>query len=1296
MSEKRITKIIIKFIAYILTVTFLLQDVAWALPDRVSTTSAQADKLAPLLFLKDPRSPAKVAEKTAKITNTKNDLRGKRDPGYAHPNFNTAVHDFAIADAYRTAHCTNGGKCKYAYYHTLAPIYRGGIAVDIGSSDSLQLSFALLASGARKVFTVDNSFDANGTHAIIRGIERLNDNAFNMLSLRDGACDIAFIHNALRSILGPNPEILIAEDMIGPEFTDNPEELKRGYNEKFSKLIREALRIIKKEGFLIISISKEEFRGLGEDAQKANGWHDYYIKWVLGELDKMGLGYETTVNNGETYIKISNGLSNTVGRHWVRSAIVVINNAVNSMTALFAIVVFVAGCVGIGPFDVQKQVVGPIPARLRSITEYPADPHVMSDASGYIFGFEGLFSSNIHNYIGWLSNSRMKNMQYVMPVDDMDEAVKVAGMLNSPDRGRAELTTMISYSCSDSFFGIGGKNSFAKKLDEKGIPIDAMVMFDDNWPASRVPKNVKYVINVRQRSALGGKAITADRLEGGDTVCIDICIDGISHLDFPLTPHEADTSAERAAINEYTSLIIKTLDYIHRQKKESLDKRDKPARQQSMLDMLKHEYPGHISMEDEGNVIRISSEYPDLAYTGTERLPGVFHSLFPLALIGAFVSTFNRMHARRDPGAGSQDESTSSYDTTEEEITPAQEASELVRRGNEKINRPGENIDQTGFLDLENAFMHSAVSERQRMDIMLLLMCHMHPPFEGSEERESTKKNREYAMEVVEELLSMDWPYSSDPGIFDIYSTVLDAARPMTTIMKGKAYAAQYRKDVLACLARAMRRSELFRNYVAEYSKSDDPDKRNFGEELLASYKELPVIPAIAVKSDAESSPPAGDAADEAPGSKKELSDDEALQNIHELCERLLPLCCRLEDEVIAVVNSGKNLTLADVEKLYSAIRDVGHVGSKWGNELCSKYSLDSSKDFDNVVKHEIHTRDIYGGVKAIERAISNGRNLDLEIDYLWNSFISYSKKIGRLAALKKYSLQSDLRKIVFDEGIGDIELFSAVSDEPKRVVKYSVDIMNDPDIRYSFERGRWVIAPPKSREEDSELNILAFRLAGLRRSETFKLLPLTSEPNALNGKTLVLYADSVLENGAIADLECMLHWTRALNQCSFIVYGKKPNSAELLKKIITGANQSVFVETVEPALLADKYSNPSINTERPDEAKELEYIIRFANAHGYRDDKLVGVIKGVTCEDYKDESKRIAKELHAPVVSFDSNEGFYSFTEALRDMIAAKAKNSINPDDWFIELAPVKKLSEDMLRAYEDYRRALNIAINA
>ncbi len=244
------------------------------------------------------------------------------------------------------------------------------------------------------------------------------------------------------------------------------------------------------------------------------------------------------------------------------------------------------------------------------------------------------------------------------------------------------------------------------------------------------------------------------------------------------------------------------------------------------------------------------------------------------------------------------------------------------------------------------------------------------------------------------------------------------------------------------------------------------------------------------------------------------------------------------------------------------------------------------------------------------------------------------------------------------------------------------------------------MIGGPAERKDDifSTASILGEALAGASR-ET-----MDNADNIAKGKALILYADDLLERGTAADFAYTLKKTSLLENSVIILYERKPGRAELLEKIINSSsqNKNIVVIKITPLDMRSFNGGADINVEFADEVKELDLLLRhIGSRYHINNGTLLGVVKGRTDDSYKEGIRALAKDRHVPVVSFehvDSNDAdkeIYSFVEALRLLISmSKDITPLQDRDWFRLLKPIEK--KDIERAYQDYRRALEVAINA
>jgi hypothetical protein len=204
---------------------------------------------------------------------------------------------------------------------------------------------------------------------------------------------------------------------------------------------------------------------------------------------------------------------------------------------------------------------------------------------------------------------------------------------------------------------------------------------------------------------------------------------------------------------------------------------------------------------------------------------------------------------------------------------------------------------------------------------------------------------------------------------------------------------------------------------------------------------------------------------------------------------------------------------------------------------------------------------------------------------------------------------------------------------------------------------------------------------------------------NIVKGKAIILYADDILERGAVGDLSNILRNTQALDDSTILIYGRMPGRAQILEKLITEASvgKSIDMVCVELDDLSGRNVFLNIGYAERDEEKELQALLnKFRSMPDIKNRELFGVIKGATNETYIEPMEAFAKRERLPVISFVDNEGIYSFESALSELFAISNDGISSPEgnNWYRTLKPAEKI--DAQELYNGYIGALNVAIHA
>ena len=228
---------------------------------------------------------------------------------------------------------------------------------------------------------------------------------------------------------------------------------------------------------------------------------------------------------------------------------------------------------------------------------------------------------------------------------------------------------------------------------------------------------------------------------------------------------------------------------------------------------------------------------------------------------------------------------------------------------------------------------------------------------------------------------------------------------------------------------------------------------------------------------------------------------------------------------------------------------------------------------------------------------------------------------------------------------------------------------------------------PTIAEEELSYLaSIRSLAQSSLRslRDNALKLSEEVASSHA-TGQSLILYADDILSNGLVADIEKTFKNIfpnyDLLKDGKIVLYSRKPEAAKVLSDIISNATPSIEVINIT--------ANDVLNQEDEDEIKEVNRIIRLARARGVG--QVLTLIKGPTEEP--EALVDIAKTNGFPIVVVGPEKGIYSFAQAVSMAMISKAHNTYG---WLIMLPPVRTITEDIKRKYEEYQRSLKALIAA
>ena len=195
--------------------------------------------------------------------------------------------------------------------------------------------------------------------------------------------------------------------------------------------------------------------------------------------------------------------------------------------------------------------------------------------------------------------------------------------------------------------------------------------------------------------------------------------------------------------------------------------------------------------------------------------------------------------------------------------------------------------------------------------------------------------------------------------------------------------------------------------------------------------------------------------------------------------------------------------------------------------------------------------------------------------------------------------------------------------------------------------------------------------------------------------KSLILYADDILENASVLYLEETLkemfsEWG-ILNGGKIVVFAREESSAFILNKLIERADKSIDTITI---------LREDLRNAKETESGEIRALLRKARSKGAG--KALALIKKKD-ENFKANSpedlKELCKKLKLPVVLIGgAANSLYSFSEAMQKAlsIVEAADGSMQGINWVKILQPMRKITDDIRIQHEEYTRSLKFLIAA
>jgi hypothetical protein len=219
------------------------------------------------------------------------------------------------------------------------------------------------------------------------------------------------------------------------------------------------------------------------------------------------------------------------------------------------------------------------------------------------------------------------------------------------------------------------------------------------------------------------------------------------------------------------------------------------------------------------------------------------------------------------------------------------------------------------------------------------------------------------------------------------------------------------------------------------------------------------------------------------------------------------------------------------------------------------------------------------------------------------------------------------------------------------------------------------------------------------RREFVKKCAALETKTASYEGRrqSLILYADDLLENAVVTDLEHavknILVKHDILAGGRIILFARRPENMKIVKNILKRAG--LPAESV-----AEVFEDHSIALAKNRDTKETEMLVNIARREGALngDNRLLGLVRGKLTQKrkYDKELKSLAKRYELPIIIIGPQAGIYSFADAVRKAIEIKMSDDGSAKRWLFMLKPIRPLTDEIRREYEYYCSSLKALVAA
>jgi SAM-dependent methyltransferase/WD40 repeat protein len=235
-------------------------------------------------------------------------------------------------------------------------------------------------------------------------------------------------------------------------------------------------------------------------------------------------------------------------------------------------------------------------------------------------------------------------------------------------------------------------------------------------------------------------------------------------------------------------------------------------------------------------------------------------------------------------------------------------------------------------------------------------------------------------------------------------------------------------------------------------------------------------------------------------------------------------------------------------------------------------------------------------------------------------------------------------------------------------------------------------IALPKNALKEWANFIDSLKALGKSASEepTKKVLELDKKAAEYkkDGQSLILYADDILENVTVYDLQHtiknILAKHNTLSGGKIILFARKAANAKILEDMLRWAAPAIQTVTITEDQIQSN----------GDEVKEVEAVTRLARAKGAKE--ILALIRGpAKNKDNYTPFQKFASDSKIPLVIVGPDKALYSLAHALSMAMDAKLSDGARTA-WLIMLPPIRSITDDIKERYEEYERSLQALVAA